>query len=44
VLCFNDFELGAVICKDAHVGAIKELKAKAPQKNVKQERAVKKKV
>jgi hypothetical protein len=29
VLFFNAFELGAVIRKDAHVGAIKELKAKA---------------
>jgi hypothetical protein len=29
VLFFNVFELGAVICKDAHVGAIKELKANA---------------
>jgi hypothetical protein len=39
VLFFNAFELGAVIWKDAHVGAIKELKAKAPYKNLKQERA-----
>jgi hypothetical protein len=38
VLFFNAFELGAVIWKDAHVGAIKELKAKAPYKNLKQER------
>jgi hypothetical protein len=30
VLFFNAFELGAVIWKDAHVGVIKELKAKAP--------------
>jgi hypothetical protein len=30
VLFFNAFELGAVVCKDAHVGAIKELKAKVP--------------
>jgi hypothetical protein len=30
VLFFNAFELGAVVCKDAHVGAIKELKAMAP--------------
>jgi hypothetical protein len=30
VLFFNTFELGAVICKDAHVGAIKELKEKVP--------------
>jgi hypothetical protein len=29
VLFFNAFELGAVIWKDAHVGAIKELKEKA---------------
>jgi hypothetical protein len=29
VLFFNGFELGEVVCKDAHVGAIKELKAKA---------------
>jgi hypothetical protein len=29
VLFFNAFELGAVVCKDAHVGAIKELMAKA---------------
>jgi hypothetical protein len=29
VLFFNAFELGAVIWKDDHVGAIKELKAKA---------------
>jgi hypothetical protein len=27
VLFFNAFELGAVIWKDAHAGAIKELKA-----------------
>jgi hypothetical protein len=39
VLFFNVFELDAVICKDAHVGAIKELKAKALYKNLKQERA-----
>jgi hypothetical protein len=36
VLFFNVFELGAIICKDAHVGAIKELKAKALYKNLKQ--------
>jgi hypothetical protein len=41
VLYFNTFELGAVICKDAHVGAIKE--AKALYKNLKQERASKSK-
>jgi hypothetical protein len=41
VLFFNAFELGAVICKDAHVGAIKELKAKALCRNLKQERASK---
>jgi hypothetical protein len=29
VLFFNAFELGAVICKDAPVGAIKEVKANA---------------
>jgi hypothetical protein len=43
VLFFNAFELGAVICKDAHVNAIKELKAKALYKNLKQERALKSK-
>jgi hypothetical protein len=43
VLFFNAFELGAVIWKDAHVGAIKELKVKAPYKNLKQERASKSK-
>jgi hypothetical protein len=43
VLFFNAFELGAVICKDPHVGAIKELKAKALYKNQKQERASKSK-
>jgi hypothetical protein len=41
VLFFNAFELGEVVCKDAHVGAIKELKAKALYKNLKQERASK---
>jgi hypothetical protein len=35
VLFFNAFELGAVICKNAHVGAIKELKAKALYRNLK---------
>jgi hypothetical protein len=43
VLFFNVFELGAVIWKDAHVSAIKELKAKVPYKNLKQERASKSK-
>jgi hypothetical protein len=43
VLFFNAFELGVVICKDAHVGAIKELKAKVLYKNLKQERASKSK-
>ena len=43
VLFFNAFELGAVICKDAHVCAIKELKAKALHRNLKQERASKSK-
>jgi hypothetical protein len=43
VLFFNAFELGAVICKDAHVGAMEELKAKALDKNLKQERAPKSK-
>jgi hypothetical protein len=43
VFFFNAFELGEVVCKDAHVGAIKELKAKAPYKNLKQERASKNK-
>jgi hypothetical protein len=43
VLLFNSFELGAVICKDAHVGTIKELKAKALYRNLKQERALKSK-
>jgi hypothetical protein len=38
VLFFNAFELGAVIRKDAHVGAIEELKAKALYRNLKQER------
>jgi hypothetical protein len=35
VLFFNAFELDAVVCKDAHVGAIKELKAKALYRNLK---------
>jgi hypothetical protein len=39
VLFFNAFELGAVIRKDAHVGAIKELKANALYWNLKQKRA-----
>jgi hypothetical protein len=39
VLFFNAFELGAVVCKDAHVDAIKELKAKALYRNLKQVRA-----
>jgi hypothetical protein len=43
VFFFNAFELGAVICKDAYVGAIKELKTKALYKNLKQERASKSK-
>jgi hypothetical protein len=43
VLFFNAFELGAVIRKDAHIGAIKELEAKALYKNLKQERASKSK-
>jgi hypothetical protein len=43
VLFFNAFELGAVIYKDAHVGAIKELKVKVLYKNLKQERASKSK-
>jgi hypothetical protein len=41
VLFFNAFELGAVVCKDAHVGAIKELKGNALYKKLKQERASK---
>jgi hypothetical protein len=43
VLFFNAFELGAVICKDAHVGAIKGLKAKELYRNLKQKRALKSK-
>jgi hypothetical protein len=42
VLFFNDFELGAV-SENAHVGSIKELKAKALYRNLKQERASKSK-
>jgi hypothetical protein len=41
VLFFNAFELDAVVCKDAHVGAIKELKAKVLYRNLKQKRASK---
>jgi hypothetical protein len=41
VLFFNAFELGAVISENAHIGSIKELKAKALYKNLKQERASK---
>jgi hypothetical protein len=43
VLFFNAFELGAVICKDAHVGVMEELKAKALYRNLKQKRASKSK-
>jgi hypothetical protein len=43
VLFFNAFELGAVVCKDAHIGAIKELKAKALYRKLKQKRASKSK-
>jgi hypothetical protein len=43
VLFFNAFELGALICKDAHVGTIKELKVKTLYRNLKQERALKSK-
>jgi hypothetical protein len=43
VLFFNAFELGEIVCKDAHVGSIKELKAKTLYKNLKQERASKSK-
>jgi hypothetical protein len=43
VIFFNAFELGVVILKDAHVSAIKELEAKAREKNLKQERASKSK-
>ena len=41
VLFFNAFELGAEICKDAHIGAMKELEARAPYRNLKKERASK---
>jgi hypothetical protein len=34
VLFFNAFELGALISKDAHIGAIKELKAKMLYRNL----------
>jgi hypothetical protein len=30
VILFNAFELGAVISKNVHIGARKELKAKVP--------------
>jgi hypothetical protein len=43
VLFFNAFELGAVVCKDAHIGAIKELKTNALYRNLKQKRASKRK-
>jgi hypothetical protein len=43
VLFFNVFELDAVILEHAHIGAQKELKAKVPQRNLKQERASKSK-
>jgi hypothetical protein len=43
VLLFNAFELGTVICKDSHVGAMEELKAKALYRNLKQKRASKSK-
>jgi hypothetical protein len=43
VLFFNAFELGTVISENAHISARKELKAKAPQNNSKQERALKSK-
>jgi hypothetical protein len=39
VLFFNAFELGKVVCKDAHVGTIKELKANELYRNLKQKRA-----
>jgi hypothetical protein len=38
-LFFNAFELGAVIRKDAHVGAMEELKENALYKYLKQKRA-----
>jgi hypothetical protein len=43
VLFFDAFELGAVILENAHIGVIKERKAKALYKNLKQERASKSK-
>jgi hypothetical protein len=43
VLFFNAFELGAVISENAHIGTIKELKAKALYRNLKQKRASKSK-
>jgi hypothetical protein len=42
-LFFNAFELGAVVCENSHISARKELKAKAAEKNLKQERASKNK-
>jgi hypothetical protein len=33
VLFFNAFELGAMILKDAHISAIKELEAKRESKS-----------
>jgi hypothetical protein len=41
VLFFNAFMLGVVISENAHIGAQKELKAKALYRNLKQERASK---
>jgi hypothetical protein len=43
VIFFNAFELGAVISENAHIGARKELKAKALYRNLKQKRASKSK-
>jgi hypothetical protein len=43
VLFFNAFELGAVISENAHIGAIKELKAKALYRNLKKKGASKSK-
>jgi hypothetical protein len=43
VLFFNAFELGAVISENAHASAIKELKAKALYRNLKQQRPSKSK-
>jgi hypothetical protein len=43
VIFFNAFELGVVVSENAHVSAIKELKAKALYRNLKQERASKSK-